>query len=53
LYCLIGGDVNQDGVADVADGGLTDNDVLNFGNGYIKSDMTGDKLTDATDYDFS
>jgi len=29
---------------------LSDNDVLNFGNGYIKSDITEDKLTDATDY---
>ncbi|HQY52292.1 MAG TPA: T9SS type A sorting domain-containing protein [Ignavibacteria bacterium] len=29
---------------------MSDNDVLNFGNGYIKSDITEDKLTDATDY---
>ncbi|MFZ1322246.1 MAG: FG-GAP-like repeat-containing protein, partial [Ignavibacteria bacterium] len=50
LYCLIGGDVNQDGVVDGTDGGLTDNDVFNFASGYIKTDVTGDQITDATDY---
>ncbi|MEO8209679.1 MAG: hypothetical protein ABI840_03890, partial [bacterium] len=34
-YCIYNGDVNQDGTIDLSDGGLIDNDVFNFGSGYV------------------
>lgn len=43
------GDVNQDGIVDGSDLGLIDNDVFNFGSGYISTDLNNDGIVDGTD----
>ncbi|MBK9333245.1 MAG: proprotein convertase P-domain-containing protein [Ignavibacteria bacterium] len=48
-FGLYSGDVNQDGVIDISDGSLIDNDGLNFASGYIPTDINGDNITDLTD----
>lgn len=48
-FGLYSGDVNQDGVIDIADGSLIDNDGFNFASGYIPSDVNGDSITDLSD----
>ncbi|HRI85161.1 MAG TPA: hypothetical protein PK536_06905, partial [Ignavibacteria bacterium] len=48
-YCIYGGDINQDGVTDLQDLGIADNDAFNFSSGYINSDLTGDMITDSED----
>lgn len=48
-FGLYSGDVNQDGVIDIADGSLIDNDGFNFASGYISSDVNGDNITDLSD----
>ena len=43
------GDVNQDGVIDLSDGSLIDNDAFNFASGYLPTDVNGDDVTDLAD----
>lgn len=51
-YCDYSGDVNQDGVIDLADASPTDNDVYNFVEGYTATDVNGDNVTDIADLSF-
>lgn len=48
-YGLISGDVNQDGVIDLSDVVLVDNDADAILTGYVSSDLNGDKTVDASD----
>ena len=48
-FGLYSGDVNQDGVIDIADGSLIDNDSFKFATGYLPSDTNGDNITDLSD----
>ena len=43
------GDVNQDGVIDLTDGALIDNDGFNFVTGYVNTDVNNDLVVDLTD----
>jgi len=43
------GDVNQDGIIDLADGSLIDNDAFNFESGYLPTDVNGDGIIDVAD----
>lgn len=47
--CFYSGDVNQDGVIDVSDAGLVDNDAFNFVAGYVNTDVNGDGIVDVSD----
>ncbi len=47
--CMYSGDVNQNGVIDVADVSLVDNDVFNFVIGYVPTDVNGNGFVDAND----
>jgi len=49
VYAVYSGDVNQDGVIDIADGSLIDNDALNFNSGYLPTDVNGDDIVDVAD----
>ncbi|MBS1518092.1 MAG: hypothetical protein JSS91_08385 [Bacteroidetes bacterium] len=49
-YCQYSGDCNQDGVIDISDLSIIDNDALNFASGYIVSDLNGDYIADLTDF---
>lgn len=48
-YTIYNGDVNQDGIVDGADGAIIDNDIANFGSGYLNTDLNGDEFIDASD----
>jgi hypothetical protein len=48
-WCIFGGDVNQDGIVDLTDLTLIQNDVTNFVSGYVNTDITGDQVVDLTD----
>ncbi|HAY32867.1 MAG TPA: SBBP repeat-containing protein [Ignavibacteria bacterium] len=48
-YALYSGDVNQDGVVDIGDGSLIDNDAFNFASGYLPTDLNGDSIIDLAD----
>jgi len=43
------GDVDQDGVVDVTDVGLIDNDSFNFASGYLSTDLDCNDIIDITD----
>ncbi len=49
VYAIYNGDVNQDGIVDGADGSTIDNDISNFGSGYLNTDLNGDEFIDASD----
>lgn len=49
VYAIYSGDINQDGVVDISDQGILDNDIFNFAVGYLNSDLNGDSLVDITD----
>jgi hypothetical protein len=49
-YCIFSGDVNQDGIVDATDNSLIDNDAYYFREGYINTDLTGDRAVDGSDY---
>lgn len=48
-FAVYSGDVNQDGVIDIADGSLIDNDAFNFASGYLATDINGDGIIDVAD----
>lgn len=48
-WCIYSGDVNRDGVIDIADILLIDTDNLSFSAGYLSTDLNGDQLVDLTD----
>jgi len=49
LYCIYSGDVNQNGIIDIADLTLVDNGIFNFISGYSILDINGDNFVDLTD----
>jgi len=48
-YCMWSGDVDQDGLIDINDASITDNDIFNFTTGYVRSDVNGDDIVDLAD----
>lgn len=46
---IYSGDVNQDGVIDIADISLIDNDGYNYVSGYVVTDLNGDGIVDGSD----
>ncbi|MDQ3020545.1 MAG: SBBP repeat-containing protein [Bacteroidota bacterium] len=48
-YCIYSGDVNQDGIVDINDNELIDNDSYNFASGYLATDVNGDMSVDIAD----
>lgn len=48
-YCIYSGDVNKDGVVDLNDTQIIDNDANNFVSGYVQSDVNGDDFVDVAD----
>lgn len=48
-FAIYNGDVNQDGLIDISDSQLIDNDVYNFVSGYVLTDLTGDGFLDIND----
>jgi Endonuclease/Exonuclease/phosphatase family len=48
-YCIYSGDVNQDGIIDLPDLSLADNDSYNFATGYLATDINGDGFVDVED----
>ena len=49
FYCIYAGDVNQDGIVDISDMTLVDNDASNFTSGYLTTDINGDSVVDISD----
>ncbi|HAY33988.1 MAG TPA: hypothetical protein PK536_12590 [Ignavibacteria bacterium] len=47
------GDVNQEGVVDVGDLSIIDNDAFGFVSGYVASDLNCDNVVDLTDASFA
>lgn len=52
-WTFYSGDVNQDGVIDIGDNTLIENDAFNFASGYIATDINGDGITDLDDQSFA
>lgn len=48
-YCNYSGDVNQDGLVDMSDVSLIDNDVYSTEEGYDVTDLNGDEFVDLSD----
>ncbi|MEO8211023.1 MAG: hypothetical protein ABI840_10710, partial [bacterium] len=48
-WCIYSGEVNKDGIIDINDLSLIDNDVYNLTSGFVNSDLTGDLVVDITD----
>lgn len=48
-YVIYSGDVNQDGIVDLTDGLLIDNDAYNFVSGYVPTDVNYDDIVDISD----
>lgn len=48
-FAIFSGDVNQDGIVDLTDNQLIDNDANNFLSGYVTTDLTGDNFVDIND----
>lgn len=49
VYCIYSGDVNQNGVIDVIDNSLIDDDVYNFVTGFNNTDLNADGIVDVLD----
>ncbi|MBK9332723.1 MAG: proprotein convertase P-domain-containing protein [Ignavibacteria bacterium] len=52
-FAIYSGDVNQDGIIDLADGSLIDNSAINFATGYLPADINGDEVVDLSDLVFA
>ena len=48
-WCIYNGDVNQDGIVDLSDLLLVDNDNYNFVTGFVITDTNGDSIVDLSD----
>ncbi|MFZ1322921.1 MAG: hypothetical protein WAT71_15295 [Ignavibacteria bacterium] len=48
-YAAYNADANQDGIVDIADGSMIDNNAFNFVTGYVVTDANGDTLVDISD----
>jgi PKD repeat protein len=48
-YIIYSGDINQDGLVDLSDMLVLDNDATAFSSGYISSDLNGDGISDSGD----
>lgn len=48
-FAVYGGDINADGIIDVSDVSLVDNDAFISQAGYVKTDLTGDNFVDVDD----
>ncbi|MDQ3022715.1 MAG: hypothetical protein M3R36_19445 [Bacteroidota bacterium] len=48
-FGIYSGDVNQDGIIDLTDNELIDNDSYNFVTGYVRTDVNGDNIVDLAD----
>ncbi|MFZ1321449.1 MAG: SBBP repeat-containing protein [Ignavibacteria bacterium] len=48
-YAFYTADVNQDGIVDITDGSMIDNDAFNFASGYIVTELNGDGFVDIAD----
>lgn len=48
-YCFYSGDVNQDGIIDITDNQLIDNDNYFYSSGYLSTDLNGDGFIDVSD----
>lgn len=48
-YCVYSGDVNKDGIIDLSDSQLIDNDAATFVSGYVQTDVNGDDFVDVAD----
>lgn len=49
VFAIYSGDINQDGVCDIFDQAIMDNDIQNFAFGYVLSDINGDSSVDIFD----
>jgi hypothetical protein len=49
-FALFSGDMNADGVIDVADWNAIKSSALLFQTGYVKHDLTGDRLVESADF---
>lgn len=49
MWTMFSGDVNQDGIVDISDLGLIQNDAYYFTNGYVNTDLNGDFFVDVSD----
>lgn len=49
VYCIYNGEINQDEIIDSGDLAEVENDMSHNEEGYIKTDVTGDLYTDASD----
>lgn len=49
VYCIYGGDVDRDGIVDASDVSSVDNAANISSEGYVQTDLTGDRYTDASD----
>jgi len=49
LFAVFGGDINQEGIIDLTDVILIQNNVTNFIEGYVITDVNGDNITDLND----
>lgn len=48
-WCIYSGDVDQDGIVDLSDLILVDNDNASFVTGYVPTDVNGDNISDLSD----
>ncbi|MBK9331967.1 MAG: hypothetical protein IPM96_06070 [Ignavibacteria bacterium] len=53
LKGMYSGDCNQDGVIDISDLAIIDNQVFSFAAGYVIADLNGDMFADLTDYAYA
>jgi hypothetical protein len=49
-FGIISGDVNQDGSIELSDITAAQNDVSNFVTGYVNTDVTGNSITELSDF---
>jgi hypothetical protein len=49
-YAIYGGDINQDGIVDLSDSSVVDNQAAMAASGYIPEDTNGDGLVDLSDF---
>lgn len=49
IFCIYSGDINKDGIIDIVDQSLLENDAFNYNSGYIATDLNGDGSADLTD----